>query len=144
MTDLPADAITTATIALHERGTGRCACESAEQHEYWLAEDEAAAKTALEAAAPHITAAERQRIIRITSVDNPAPDHERLGLHRLAAADGALAERKRIQGLFNDWIEILMAEPNSHPPAAWKAAFDDLINAPQPAGPDSEPEAPGG
>ena len=41
---------------------------------------------------------------------------------------GAAAERERIRTLFGDWIEILMSEPNSHPPSAWKAAFDDLLN----------------
>ena len=47
----------------------------------------------LEAAAPHFAAAERRRIHE-ASFD---PDDEvRLGLFKLAAADGALAERDRI------------------------------------------------
>ena len=39
----------------------------------------------------------------------------------------AAAERERVTGLFSDWIEILMSEPNAHPPSAWKSAFADLI-----------------
>ena len=46
----------------------------------------------------------------------------------LAAAERIRAdERERITGLFNAWIEILMSEPNAHPPSAWKEAFADLI-----------------
>ena len=52
------------------------------------------AAAAIKAAAPHIAAAERRRIHE-TSFD---PDDEaRLGLFKLAAADGALAERERIR-----------------------------------------------
>ncbi len=39
----------------------------------------------------------------------------------------AAAERERITGLFGGWIEILMSEPNAHPPSAWKAGFADLL-----------------
>ena len=45
----------------------------------------------------------------------------------LAESEAAAAERARIEGLFGDWIDILMSEPNSHPPAHWKAGFADLI-----------------
>lgn len=51
---------------------------------------------ALDAAAPLIRADERRRIAAGVSVDNPVPEDERLGLYRLAAADGALAERERL------------------------------------------------
>jgi hypothetical protein len=37
-------------------------------------------------------------------------------------------ERNRIKGLFDEWITILMSEPNAHPPEAWIAAFADLIS----------------
>lgn len=38
-----------------------------------------------------------------------------------------LAERERIKGLFDEWITLIMSEPNSHPPEAWIAGFADLI-----------------
>ena len=87
MTDLPAAAITAATLALHER-EGKCACQNADEHEHWLALDEADAKSALEAAAPHLTAAD--------------PTTESEGFRAWKAgvatgrAEGAAAERQRL------------------------------------------------
>jgi hypothetical protein len=58
-------------------------------------------RAALEAAAPLIRAEERRRIAAGMSTGHPAPEGERLGLYRLAAADGALAERERIAAELN-------------------------------------------
>ena len=38
------------------------------------------------------------------------------------------AERERIRALFDKWITVALAEPNGHPPEAWKVAFADLIS----------------
>lgn len=46
-----------------------------------------------------------------------------------AAPHIAAAERDRIEGLFGEWVGILMSEPNSHPPEAWRSGFADLIRA---------------
>jgi hypothetical protein len=48
-------------------------------------------------------------------------------LAEAAAPHIAAAEGERITGLFNAWIDLLVGEPNSHPPAVWKAAFADLV-----------------
>ena len=37
-------------------------------------------------------------------------------------------ERERAITLFDEWIDIIMSEPNSHPPEAWKVAFAALID----------------
>jgi hypothetical protein len=84
------------------------------------------AEKALSAAAPHILADFSKRTAGMAEALNNAAaiieDRDR----QLAAARAE--ERERIRTLFGDWIEILMSEPNSHPPSAWKAAFDDLLN----------------
>jgi hypothetical protein len=56
-------------------------------------------------------AAERRRIAAGVSVDDPAPEEERLGLYRLAAADGALAERERWQAKLNAIRALLTSGP---------------------------------
>lgn len=43
-------------------------------------------------------------------------------------AQAVAGERERIKGLFDRWITIIMSEPNSHPPEAWKIAFADLVS----------------
>lgn len=59
-----------------------------------------------------------------------------------AARDVTVIERKRIKGLFDQWITITMSEPNAHPPEAWIAAFADLIrDKPQFKLSESDPEA---
>jgi hypothetical protein len=39
----------------------------------------------------------------------------------------AAAERERITALFNEWITLIMAEPNAHPPQSWITAFTILV-----------------
>lgn len=49
-----------------------------------------------------------------------------------AVAHAIAAERERITARFDEWIEIAMSEPNTHPPAAWKVAFRSLVDPEHP------------
>lgn len=68
-------------------------------------------RIALDAAEPLIRADERRRIAAGVSVDDPAPEDERLGLYRLAAANGALAERERWQAKLDAIRALLTSGP---------------------------------
>ena len=86
-----APAVWAAAVVLHEAG---CSLPGCVHTEYDVAQgDHDLAADMVLAAAPHIQAAERKRIAEGTSTG--APEDERLGLYRLAAADGAIAERER-------------------------------------------------
>ena len=132
MTDaVPADATTAATLAIHERGEGKCACGSAEEHEHWLAWDEAAAKVALEAAAPHIRAAERERIRRFAATHaGSGDDAAMMAVVQELVDSGAAAERQRIRQLAERFDAI-----------CWTGDSDDVPFATllgQPAGTDTQ------
>jgi hypothetical protein len=56
-------------------------------------------------------ATERHRHAAGVSLDDPGPEEERLGLYRLAAADGALAERERWQAKLDAIRALLTSGP---------------------------------
>jgi len=106
---VPAEAVTAALHSLHDTG---CGCGG----EYHPPPDSDLARLniALEAAGPAIRADERRRIAEGIHVGAPGgnvPAGEHFGLYRLAAADGALAERERWQAKLDAIRSLLTSGP---------------------------------
>ena len=102
--------------------------------------DVSAVKVALDAAAPHLAAAHEHTWVPCGNCPTGGPcacaggvccEWERR--ENEACAEGAAAERERIQQRFSEWIDaVASSPPEPGPPELWKAAFASLIDPDHP------------